>query len=261
MAEVRVLIVDDQEPFRRAMGAVVEETDGFVVVGSATSGEESLTAAAELRPDLVLMDVNLPGHRRDRGHAAADVRPGRPGRGAALDVRRGPVRPRRLRRRGVRREGRLRARPALSGLGRRLRLARTPAGPRRTGTVTRSRRGSAASEPPAAATRSSIACRSRRRRRHRARAGRSRSPSRDSSTDACRGSAPGGLDAAEVDGGLDPGREAPPGRGGVDRQPAAPTRSGPGASAARARARPWPAGSGRRRGSARAGTRAQCSCW
>ena len=61
MAEVRVLIVDDQEPFRRAMGAVVEETDGFVVVGSATSGEESLVAAAELRPELVLMDVNLPG--------------------------------------------------------------------------------------------------------------------------------------------------------------------------------------------------------
>ena len=61
MTEVRVLIVDDQEPFRRAMGAVVDATDGFVVVGSATSGEESLTAAAELRPDLVLMDINLPG--------------------------------------------------------------------------------------------------------------------------------------------------------------------------------------------------------
>ena len=61
MDEVRVLIVDDQEPFRRAMAAVVDATDGFVVVGSATSGEESLTAAAELRPDLVLMDVNLPG--------------------------------------------------------------------------------------------------------------------------------------------------------------------------------------------------------
>jgi two-component system response regulator AlgR len=58
---VRVLIVDDQEPFRRAMGAVVDATDGFVVVGSATTGEESLVAAAELRPDLVLMDVNLPG--------------------------------------------------------------------------------------------------------------------------------------------------------------------------------------------------------
>jgi len=61
MTDVRVLIVDDQEPFRRAMGAVVDATDGFVVVGSATSGEESLDASAELRPDLVLMDVNLPG--------------------------------------------------------------------------------------------------------------------------------------------------------------------------------------------------------
>ncbi len=59
--EVRVLIVDDQEPFRRAMGTVVEETDGFVVVGAAASGEESLARSAELSPDLVLMDVNLPG--------------------------------------------------------------------------------------------------------------------------------------------------------------------------------------------------------
>ena len=61
MADVRVLIVDDQEPFRRAMAAVVAATDGFSVAGSATTGEESLVAVAELRPDLVLMDVNLPG--------------------------------------------------------------------------------------------------------------------------------------------------------------------------------------------------------
>jgi DNA-binding NarL/FixJ family response regulator len=61
VAEVRVLIVDDQEPFRRAMAAVVAETDGFVVVGSAASGEEALALAAALRPDLVLMDVHLPG--------------------------------------------------------------------------------------------------------------------------------------------------------------------------------------------------------
>ena len=61
MGDVRVLIVDDQEPFRRAMGAVVEETEGFVVVGAAASGEESLAMAAELLPDLVLMDVALPG--------------------------------------------------------------------------------------------------------------------------------------------------------------------------------------------------------
>jgi DNA-binding NarL/FixJ family response regulator len=61
VAEIRVLIVDDQEPFRRAMAAVVGETDGFVVVGSASSGEEALARAAALRPDLVLMDVHLPG--------------------------------------------------------------------------------------------------------------------------------------------------------------------------------------------------------
>lgn len=61
MTDVRVLVVDDQEPFRRAMTAVVDATDGFVAAGAAASGEESLDAAAELRPDLVLMDVNLPG--------------------------------------------------------------------------------------------------------------------------------------------------------------------------------------------------------
>ncbi len=61
MAAVRVLVVDDQEPFRRAMASVVAETDGFVVVGVVGSGEESLAHVAALRPDLVLMDVNLPG--------------------------------------------------------------------------------------------------------------------------------------------------------------------------------------------------------
>jgi len=61
MDDVRVLIVDDQEPFRRAMAAVVAETDGFSIAGSVASGEESLAAVALERPDLVLMDVNLPG--------------------------------------------------------------------------------------------------------------------------------------------------------------------------------------------------------
>jgi DNA-binding NarL/FixJ family response regulator len=58
---VRVLIVDDQEPFRLAARMVVELTDGFDVVGEAETGEESVAMAAELKPDLVLMDVNLPG--------------------------------------------------------------------------------------------------------------------------------------------------------------------------------------------------------
>jgi len=61
MGDVRVLVVDDQEPFRRAMTTVVDETDGFVVVGSAGSGEDALRIADEVAPDLVLLDVHLPG--------------------------------------------------------------------------------------------------------------------------------------------------------------------------------------------------------
>jgi DNA-binding NarL/FixJ family response regulator len=58
---VRVLIVDDQEPFRQAARMVVDITDGFEVVGEAETGEDSVRMAGELQPDLVLMDVNLPG--------------------------------------------------------------------------------------------------------------------------------------------------------------------------------------------------------
>ena len=61
MNPVRVLVVDDQEVFRRVMSAVVEQTEGFVLVGCAGSGEESIVTAGARRPDLVLMDVNLPG--------------------------------------------------------------------------------------------------------------------------------------------------------------------------------------------------------
>ena len=77
--EVRVLVVDDQDPYRRAMSVVVDSTDGFVVVRAVASGEESVAAAAELEPDLVLMDINLPGisgieaARQIRGVASAPV--------------------------------------------------------------------------------------------------------------------------------------------------------------------------------------------
>jgi DNA-binding NarL/FixJ family response regulator len=61
MVAVTVLVVDDQTAFLRAVVAVVEETSGFRVVGVAASGEESLVVAAAVCPELVLMDVNLPG--------------------------------------------------------------------------------------------------------------------------------------------------------------------------------------------------------
>jgi DNA-binding NarL/FixJ family response regulator len=58
---VNVLIVDDQESFRAAARLVVESTEGFEVVGEAESGEDSVIRARVLKPDLVLMDVQLPG--------------------------------------------------------------------------------------------------------------------------------------------------------------------------------------------------------
>lgn len=59
--DVRVLIVDDQPWFREAARMVVEMTDGFEVVGEAVSGEEGVEMAEALGPDLVLMDVEMPG--------------------------------------------------------------------------------------------------------------------------------------------------------------------------------------------------------
>lgn len=61
MSDVRVLIVDDQLPFREASRMVVELTEGFEVAGEAENGEEAVELAKTLRPDLVLMDVQMPG--------------------------------------------------------------------------------------------------------------------------------------------------------------------------------------------------------
>jgi CheY-like chemotaxis protein len=61
VSPVVVLVVDDHQSFRRAAASVVEAVDGFVLAAAVATGEESLAAAEVLRPDLVLMDVNLPG--------------------------------------------------------------------------------------------------------------------------------------------------------------------------------------------------------
>jgi two-component system invasion response regulator UvrY len=58
---VKVLVVDDQAPFRGAAKRVVGMTPGFEIVGEAISGEEAVDMAAALEPDLILMDINLPG--------------------------------------------------------------------------------------------------------------------------------------------------------------------------------------------------------
>lgn len=57
---VSVLIVDDQVPFRLAARAVLRRTDGFELIGEAADGVEAVALAGQLRPDLVLMDINMP---------------------------------------------------------------------------------------------------------------------------------------------------------------------------------------------------------
>ena len=58
---VTVLAVDDQPVFLRAAHDLIAATPGFEQVGEACSGPEALEKAAALRPDLVLLDVRMPG--------------------------------------------------------------------------------------------------------------------------------------------------------------------------------------------------------
>jgi DNA-binding NarL/FixJ family response regulator len=75
-----VLIVDDHAGFRRFARGLLE-SDGFTVVGEAADGEAALVAFDALRPELVLLDVMLPGidgfavaeRLAGRGHAPAVV--------------------------------------------------------------------------------------------------------------------------------------------------------------------------------------------
>ena len=60
MAPVRVLIVDDSAFMRHALGRLLGEVPGLEVVGAAANGEEGLTLARELRPDVITLAVEMP---------------------------------------------------------------------------------------------------------------------------------------------------------------------------------------------------------
>jgi DNA-binding NarL/FixJ family response regulator len=58
---VRVLLVDDQPLVRKALGMVITDAPDIEVVGEASSGDEAVRRCAELRPDVVVMDIRMPG--------------------------------------------------------------------------------------------------------------------------------------------------------------------------------------------------------
>lgn len=58
---IRVLIVDDHAIVRKGIRALLSESGGFEIVGEAADGHEAIAAAAETQPDVILMDLLMPG--------------------------------------------------------------------------------------------------------------------------------------------------------------------------------------------------------
>jgi two-component system response regulator AlgR len=58
---MKVLIVDDEPPARERLKRLLEEIDSFEVAGEAANGTEAIALAGRLAPDVVLMDIRMPG--------------------------------------------------------------------------------------------------------------------------------------------------------------------------------------------------------
>ncbi|MCL4393805.1 MAG: response regulator [Chloroflexi bacterium] len=64
---IRVLVVDDSATAREAISAILSSAPDIQVVGEATDGVQAVEMAADLRPDAITMDINMP---RMNGHEA-----------------------------------------------------------------------------------------------------------------------------------------------------------------------------------------------
>jgi len=58
--EIRIVVVDDHTLFRRGLVGLLAEMDGFQVVGEAANGQDALGIIETEKPDIVLLDVNMP---------------------------------------------------------------------------------------------------------------------------------------------------------------------------------------------------------
>jgi DNA-binding NarL/FixJ family response regulator len=61
MDSIRILIADDHPVFRYGLRALLNAEPELEVVGEATTGDDVIALAATLQPDLILMDLNMPG--------------------------------------------------------------------------------------------------------------------------------------------------------------------------------------------------------
>jgi len=61
MAKQRILLVDDHEVVRIGLKSLLERHPQFTVVGEASSAREALEQVANLKPEVVVMDIRLPG--------------------------------------------------------------------------------------------------------------------------------------------------------------------------------------------------------
>ena len=61
MNQIRILVVDDHDLFRRGLSEVLEDESDLKVVGQASDGNEAILRVEELKPDIVCMDLNMPG--------------------------------------------------------------------------------------------------------------------------------------------------------------------------------------------------------
>ena len=61
MTPTRVIVADDHPTFRRGLGALLDALDEVELVGEASDGETAVALASQLRPDVVVMDLNMPG--------------------------------------------------------------------------------------------------------------------------------------------------------------------------------------------------------
>lgn len=60
-ARLRIMVADDHPLFREGVRNVVDSTEGMTVVGEAATGDEAVKLALELLPDVILMDIRMPG--------------------------------------------------------------------------------------------------------------------------------------------------------------------------------------------------------